>query len=58
MDKYKRNIYIDNMDVDEAKKRYFERLNIQSQWEEISVVDSLGRVTFEASICKGFLHKL
>ncbi len=52
MDKYKRNIYIDNMDVDEAKKRYFERLNIQSQWEEINVVDSLGRVTFEAVYAK------
>ena len=44
----KRNIYIDNIDVDVAKKEYFDKLNIKAQWEEIDVVNSLGRVTFEA----------
>ena len=44
----KRNIYIDNIDVDVAKKEYLDKLNIKAQWEEIDVVNSLGRVTFEA----------
>ena len=48
MHKTDRSTYIDNMDVDLAKKRYYDKLSISSQWEEIDVVDSLGRVTFEA----------
>ncbi|SHD78192.1 Molybdenum cofactor biosynthesis protein MoeA [[Clostridium] ultunense Esp] len=52
MDKNKRNIYIDNIDVEEAKKVYYDKLNIEPQWEEIDVVNSLGRVTFEAIYAK------
>lgn len=43
-----RKTYIDNIDVDEAKKLYFEKLNISPGFEEILLSDSLGRVTFEA----------
>ena len=52
MDKSKRNIYIDNIDVEEAKKVYYDKLNIKPQWEEIDVVNSLDRVTFEAVYAK------
>jgi len=44
----KRNIYIDNIDVDLAKDKYYTRLNIQPTWEEVDVLDSLNRITFEA----------
>lgn len=48
MERHKRNIYIDNIDVDQAKERYYEKLNITPSWEEIDVLDSLHRVTYEA----------
>ena len=48
----KRNIYIDNMDVDEAKKIYYEKLNIETNWEEIPVLEGLNRITFEAQYAK------
>ena len=48
MERHKRNIYIDNIDVDQAKERYYEKLNITPTWEEIDVLDSLHRVTYEA----------
>lgn len=48
MDRNKRNIYIENIDVDEAKERYYEKLNIKPSWEEVNVTESLNRVTFEA----------
>lgn len=43
-----RNTYIDNIDVDMAKKEYFNTLNIEGKYEEVSVVESLGRITYEA----------
>ncbi|MCF6466092.1 molybdopterin biosynthesis protein [Clostridium sp. Cult2] len=52
MDKSKRNTYIDNIDVEEAKRVYYEKLNIKPNWEEIDVANSLGRVTFEAIYAK------
>lgn len=47
-----RNTYIDNIDVDEAKLKYFDRLDIQSLSEDVSVIDSLGRITYEAVYAK------
>lgn len=44
----KRNIYIENIDIDEAKIGYYEKLNIKPNWEEVSVLESLNRVTYEA----------
>ena len=52
MDNIKRNTYIDNIDADEARKRYYEKLNIKPQWEEVDVINSLGRVTFEPQYAK------
>lgn len=52
MEKRERNTYIDNIDVDVAKKTYYNKLNIEPQWEEIDVVDALGRITFEAIYAK------
>ena len=48
MERSKRNIYINNIDVDQAKASYYKKLNITPSWEEIDVLDSLNRVTFEA----------
>ncbi|MGF7060606.1 molybdopterin biosynthesis protein [Brassicibacter mesophilus] len=50
MKKDDRNIYIENIDVDEAKKKYYDKISdrffIQS--EQVNVLDTLGRVTYEA----------
>ena len=43
----KRNIYIDNIDVDEAKAKYLNRLNIDPTFEYVDVNDSLDRISFE-----------
>nr|WP_300006198.1 molybdopterin biosynthesis protein [Tissierella sp.] len=43
----KRNIYIDNIDVDQAKKEYFDRLKIKPSFEEIDVTESLDRISFD-----------
>ena len=43
-----RNTYIDNIDVEVAKKKYFEKIEINGLVEEVEVVDSLGRTTWEA----------
>lgn len=43
-----RSTYIDNMPVEEAKAEYFERLNIQTHFEELVPTDALNRVTYEA----------
>ena len=48
----KRNTYIDNIDVEEAKALYFDKLNIKPRFEEIVLADALGRVTFEAIFAK------
>ncbi len=52
MNKMKRSIYIDNIDVDKAKERYYKRLAIKPQWEEIDVLESLNMVSFEAQYAK------
>ena len=48
----KRNIYIDNIDVDEAKGNYYKKLNIKPKLEEIPVLESLNRITYEAQYAK------
>lgn len=48
MKKEDRNIYISNMDVDYAKNTYFDRVDNNISYEEIDVLDSLGRVAYEA----------
>lgn len=47
-----RNIYIDNIDVELAKKMYYEKLNLDLSWEEVNVIHALDRVSFEAVIAK------
>ncbi len=47
-----RNTYIDNIPVEEAKSKYYERLNIQGYFEELTPVESLNRVTYEAVYAK------
>lgn len=47
MDQIRRSVYIDNIDVDQAKERYYQSLTIKPKWEEIDVLESLNRVTFE-----------
>lgn len=49
MKKEDRNIYISNIDIDEAKKLYFSKFKSTNiEYEEISVYDSLDRVTYSA----------
>ena len=43
-----RNTYIDNIDVEVARDKYFDKIDIKGQYEEVEVVDSLGRITWEA----------
>lgn len=52
MNKEERNIYIGNMDVDEAKKQYYDKINPKFDFEEIDVLKSQGRVTYEAVYAK------
>ncbi|WP_069650916.1 molybdopterin biosynthesis protein [Caloranaerobacter ferrireducens] len=47
-----RNIYIGNLDVDEAKRIYFKKITKKLDYEEVDVLDSLGRLTFEAIYAK------
>lgn len=47
-----RNTYIDNIQVDEAKDKYFNKLNMYDNFEELSPIDSLNRVTYEAVYAK------
>ena len=51
-DKMDRNIYIDNIDIDLAKESYLRELNIGAQYEDISVRESLDRVSFEAIMAR------
>ncbi len=48
----KRNTYIDNIPVEEAKAKYFNSLDIHGSFEELSVMDSLNRITYEAVYAK------
>src|SRR5699024_10037613 len=50
--KMKRNTYIDNKDPEEVKQIYYEKLDLNPQWEKIEITDSLGRITFEAIYAK------
>lgn len=43
-----RNTYIDNIDVEAAKEKYFNKIDIKGEFEEVEVIDSLGRITWEA----------
>ncbi|OLS03729.1 molybdopterin molybdenumtransferase [Tissierella creatinophila DSM 6911] len=43
----KRNIYIDNMDVDLAKDTYFNKLNINPTFEYVKVENSIDRISFD-----------
>ncbi|MGL5279786.1 MAG: molybdopterin biosynthesis protein [Cetobacterium sp.] len=44
----KRNIYIDNIDVELALEKYFSEISFDFKSEKISVLDSIGRVTYKA----------
>lgn len=44
----KRNIYIDNIDLEIALKEYFSKIHLKCESEKISVLDSVGRVTSKA----------
>jgi len=50
MKKKDRNIYIENIDADEAKMKYYDKVfnNHSAEYEQIDTLDSLGRVTYEA----------
>ncbi len=48
MKKEERNVYIGNTDVDEAKKKYYERVFSGYKYEEVQTLQALGRVTYEA----------
>lgn len=52
MKKGDRNIYISNIPVNEARHKFLNNIDIKKQYEEIDIVDSLGRVTFEAVYAK------
>lgn len=52
MKKEDRNIYIGNTDVVEARRLYYERLPKEFEFEEIQVIEALGRVTYEAIYAK------
>lgn len=43
-----RSIYIDNVDIEVAKEKYYKKLNIDLQYEEVDIRESVGRTTFEA----------
>lgn len=44
----KRNVYIDNIDVELALEKYFSEIALNFRSEKISVLDSVGRVTYKA----------
>ncbi len=47
-----RTQYIDNIDVEEAKKLYFNKLNIRPTSEEIKVTEALNRIVYKAVYAK------
>lgn len=47
-----RNTYIDNIQVEEAKEKYYNRLNRTDEFDELSTLESLNRVTYEAVYAK------
>lgn len=50
--KMSRNIYIDNIDVEVAKNMYYEKLNLNPEYEVIKSIEALGRTTYEAIYAK------
>lgn len=42
-----RNTYIDNIDVEIAKEKYFDKLKTKLYYEEVDVIESLNRITCE-----------
>lgn len=48
----KRDTYIDNINIQEAKEKYYKSLNIKREVEEIDVLSSAGRITSEAVYAK------
>lgn len=44
----KRDTYIDNINIQDAKNKYYSQLNIQRKVEEISVLESVDRITSQA----------
>lgn len=47
-----RNTYIDNIEVEEAKHQYFSKVNIDNSSVSVSVIEALGRITYEAIYAK------
>lgn len=47
-----RNIYLSNMDINDAFKLFMERSGLKRQREMIAVIDSLGRITAEPVFAK------
>lgn len=48
----RRNTYIDNIDVDEARSKYYKKLDLKAKFEEVDVVNALSRVTNKAVYAK------
>ena len=44
----KRDTYIDNIPIQDAKDKYYNKLKIDRQVEVIHILESLGRVTSQA----------
>lgn len=47
-----RNQYIDNIDVEQAKELYFQKLEIEASVEKIDVAESLNRIVYKAIYAK------
>ncbi len=43
-----RDIYIDNIEIEKAKREYYKEVSIKHESEKLDVLDSLGRITFKA----------
>ena len=47
-----RNVYLSNMDINDALKLFMERSGLKRQREKIAVIESLGRITVEPVFAK------
>ncbi|MTI49817.1 MAG: molybdopterin biosynthesis protein [Firmicutes bacterium] len=52
MKKEDRNIYIKNTPIEEAQEIFFNRLGLKNKYEKIDVLDTIGRITFNAIYAK------
>ncbi|WP_202707852.1 molybdopterin biosynthesis protein [Sporosalibacterium faouarense] len=52
MKKEDRNIYIKNTPIEEAQEIFFNRLGFKNKHEKIDVLDTIGRITFNAIYAK------